>query len=104
MSTTSISEPSGFLMCSMCVCLWVGVSWLLWVFFLSDQALDDSFDQVGEQVGCYACAYGEKYGYEHWVEELGAFGLGEVGFGEGAGYVVFVPGGGEFFEGDVEVG
>ena len=27
MSTTSISEPSGFLMCSICVCLWAGVPW-----------------------------------------------------------------------------
>ena len=25
-----------------------------------------------------------------------------MGFGEGAGYVIFVPGGGEFFESDVE--
>ena len=68
------------------------------------QALDDTFDKVGEQVGCDACSYGEEYGYEHGVEELGAFSLGEVCFGEGACYVVFVPGGGEFFEGEVEVG
>ena len=76
---------------------------ILVVLFVG-QALDDAFDKVGEQVGCYACAYGEEYGYEHGIEELGAFGLGEVGFGECAGYVVFVPGGGEFFQGDVEVG
>ncbi len=69
-----------------------------------EQAFDNAFDEVGEQVGGYACSYGEKYGDEHGVEKLGAFGLGKVGFGEGAGYVVFVPGDGEFFEGDVEVG
>ncbi len=69
-----------------------------------DQALDDAFDKVGEEVTGNACAYGEEYSYEHGVKKLGAFGLGEVSFGEGAGYVVFVPGGGEFFQGDVKIG
>ena len=74
------------------------------MFFLSISSLDDAFDKVGEQVGCDACSYAEEYGYEHRVKKLGAFGLGEVSFGEGSGYVVFVPGVCEFFQGDVEVG
>jgi len=68
------------------------------------EVLDDSFDEVREQIGGNTCADAEEYGDEHGVEKSGAFGLGEVGFGEGAGYVVFVPGVGKFFEGDVEVG
>ena len=72
--------------------------------FFVPKFLDDPFDNVGKQIACDSCTYSEEYGNEHGVKKLGTFGLGEVSFGEGSGYVVFIPGVCEFFRAYMKVG